>query len=125
MLNEMNLAAKMSEEIGNDENYQNLLSLLENFSKFNKGAQNLVEAVIAIRQQYFKMCQISKEYQVLRNPSLNYDLLEVEEKLLEMGLITIKDVADPSTILNEETELAQVETIVRVLAERLKIENFD
>lgn len=68
---------------------------MENFDKFNKGAEHFIEAIISIRQQYAKLCTISKEFKVLRNPTLNYNLLELEEKLLEASLIDIQDVKNP------------------------------
>ena len=59
-----------------------MIDLLQSLEKLNQGADKLVEAVISIRQQYLKMVKISNEYKVMRNPMLNYDLLEIEEKLI-------------------------------------------
>ena len=59
-----------------------MIDLLQSLEKLNQGADKLIEAVISIRQQYLKMVKISNEYKVMRNPMLNYDLLEIEEKLI-------------------------------------------
>lgn len=68
----------VKEQFETEENYKNILELLENFDKFNKGAEHFIEAIISIRQQYSKLCEISIQHKVLRNPSLNYNLLELE-----------------------------------------------
>lgn len=44
----------------------------------NKSVDNLVEAVLAVRQQYSKLVTISKNQKVLRNPELNSAALLVE-----------------------------------------------
>ena len=47
------------------------------------------------------MVHFSQQEQILRNPNLNLDLLELEEKLLVTKLLTIEDVKNPEGIANQ------------------------
>ena len=56
---------------------------------------------------------------------LNYDLLEIEEKLIQMGLITIQDVRDPLAIAEQSKQIGNVENILKVLLDRFKAPDFE
>jgi hypothetical protein len=44
------------------------------------------------------MVEFSENEQILRNPSLNLELLELEEKLLAIKLINIEDIKNPANM---------------------------
>lgn len=67
------------EDFDCEEEYDNVVRLLETLNQFMKSAGSMAEAIITIRKQYAQMCSISHEDKVLRNPSLNFDLLDIEE----------------------------------------------
>lgn len=55
-----------------------------------------------MRRQYSQMAEFSQHEGVLRNPNLNLELLELEEKLIATRLITIEDVKNPKGIADTE-----------------------
>lgn len=67
------------EDFDCQDEYNNVVSLLDTLSQFMKSAGSMAESVITIRKQYAQMCSISHEDKVLRNPSLNFDLLNIQE----------------------------------------------
>ena len=60
--------------------------------------EEVIEAIISLRKQYYIICQISANEEVLKDPSLNLSLLEMEERLIEAGIISIYDVENPERI---------------------------
>jgi hypothetical protein len=44
------------------------MELIKCFEKFNQTVEKILEAIIAIRKQYYKMTQISSNVNVLKNP---------------------------------------------------------
>lgn len=44
---------------------------------FNQNLTKLIEGIITIRKQYRKMVQLSEKKDILRNPELNLELLEL------------------------------------------------
>jgi nicotinamidase-related amidase len=89
---------------------------VEEITNTNRNFRRLVEGIISIRRQYLQMVQFSQQEQVLRNPNLNLDLLELEEKLLATRLLTIDDVKNPEGIADGEGEVRRVEEVLlRVL----------
>ena len=69
----------------------------------NRNFRKLVEGIISIRRQYLQMVQFSQQESILRNPNLNLDLLELEEKMLATKLLTIEDVKNPNGIADTES----------------------
>jgi hypothetical protein len=97
-------------------NIQELNALVEGITETNQNFRKLVEGIINVRKQYLQMVEFSQTEEVLRNPNLNFELLELEEKLMATKLITIDDIKNPKDIANSETEVARVEEIIlRVL----------
>lgn len=75
-----------------------------------------MEGIISIRKQYLEMVRFSQQESILRNPNLNFELLELEEKLLVTKLLTIDDLKNPESIADVETEVQRVEEVLlRVL----------
>ena len=62
------------------------------------------------------MVEFSENEQILRNPSLNLELLELEEKLLAIKLINIEDIKNPANMKESQYEVRRVqEAILAVL----------
>lgn len=51
------------------------------------------------------MVRFSQQESILRNPNLNFELLELEEKLLATKLLTIDDVKNAEAIADAESEV--------------------
>ena len=62
---------------------------------YNNDLTKLIEGIFTVRKQYRKMTTLSESKQILRNPELNLELLELEEMLLVKKLITISDIKSP------------------------------
>lgn len=99
-----------------EHNIQQLNALVEELAQTSRNFRKLVEGIISVRRQYAQMADFSQHEGVLRNPNLNLELLELEEKLIATRLITIEDVKNPKGINDTEAEIARVEQILlRVL----------
>ena len=93
-----------------------LNALVEELAQTSRNFRKLVEGVISVRRQYSQMADFSQHEGLLRNPNLNLELLELEEKLIATRLITIEDVKNPKGIADTEAEIARIEQILlRVL----------
>ena len=55
------------------------------------------------------MVELSSTESVMRNPNLNLDLLQIEEKMLALGLLSIEDIREPKNISNSDLEVGRVE----------------
>ena len=55
----------------------------------------------------------------MRKSQLNLDLLNIEESLMFVGLISVEDIKDPTLITNKNREQTVVENIVRQLFKRV------
>lgn len=60
----------------------------------------------------------------MRNPELNSAALIIEEKLLEMHLITFEDVKNPEMIAEDKKEQEKVAQIIRILMSEAGVDNF-
>lgn len=75
-----------------------------------------MEGIISIRKQYLQMVKFSQQESILRNPNLNFEMLELEEKLLATKLLTIEDLKNPDSIAEGDSEVQRVEEVLlRVL----------
>lgn len=94
---------------------------------YNQNLTKLIEGIITIRKQYRKMTELSESKDILRNPELNLELLDLEEMLLLKKLITIADIKNPERIDSEELELRRVEEILiqMIEPERLQLSASD
>lgn len=57
-----------------------------------KSLVKVTDSILKLRTYYGQLGQLQKEYYVYENASLMADLLELEENLLEAGIITIADI---------------------------------
>lgn len=97
-------------------NIPQLNALVEELAETSRNFRKLVEGIISVRRQYARMADFSQHEALLRNPNINLELMELEEKLLATRLITIEDVKNPRAISDSEAEIARVEQILlRVL----------
>jgi hypothetical protein len=104
-------------------NIKELNAFVEEIATTNKNFRKLVEGIFSIRKQYLKMVDFSKTEEILRNPNLNYELLDLEEKLLAIKLINIKDIQNPQSIRDHpDLEIKRVEEIILQI---LNIKNID
>lgn len=58
-------------------NIKALNAFVEEIATTNKNFRKLVEGIFSIRKQYLKMVDFSKTEEILRNPNLNYELLDL------------------------------------------------
>lgn len=75
-----NLNEIKSELSANEESQNIYHSILESVSlieSYNKNLTKLIEGIITIRKQYRKMVELSEKKDILRNPELNLELLEL------------------------------------------------
>ena len=70
---------------------EELQKLVREVSDTRKSVESYSRAVLALRSRYYLMCKAQKEIrEVLADPNLNLDLMELEENLLMLKLSTIE-----------------------------------
>lgn len=91
---------------------ENALERLNNLvSQEKKSLVKLSDSILKLRSLYGQLGQLQKEYFVYENASLMADLLELEESMLELGIITLADVKRmdrQGSLPNENKRLALV-----------------
>ena len=85
----------------------------------------LVGSIIALRETYFKLTQIQKHEFIMDNSFINVELIELEEKLLEVGLITPSDIIDQSYFNDDAKKLEVASKIYRNILVDTKSQVFD
>ncbi|KAL4459908.1 hypothetical protein ABPG74_003434 [Tetrahymena malaccensis] len=104
----------------NDEEQQ-LLDEIEIISKkINKSIQKsalamkkTIESVIQIRRHYLRMIESQEKVQSVNlTPQLNLDLLNLEESMVEAGLISINEVKNPQLIIDTNQNRESIAQIV-------------
>jgi len=97
-------------------------SLSANLQKHQNSHIELAKAILAIRDQYYKLTQSQKEEFILRNKLLNNELLELEEQLIEAGFISPMDILNPAYLSDPKLKVESAAKILRnILVERNKI----
>ena len=74
----------------------------------------LSRAVLSIRDQYQRLSESQKYEFIANNPMMMRDLLDIEEKLIDTGLISYEDVI-PVDKDNQVTSTARMNTASRIL----------
>lgn len=78
-----------------------LLEKLTRSIKQNQLAQSkLGQAILAVREQFNTLTEVQREKFMAENIFLRSELLELEEFLLEAGLLKIKDISNPQNIVD-------------------------
>lgn len=71
--------------------------------------------MLSLRNRYLLMCKSQTQIRnVLADPNLNLDLLELEESLLELKLINIEEVKNVELLADPEHNTAQVTKIIEM-----------
>ncbi len=56
----------------------------------------LFNSISAIRQTYIKFLSLQDDKYIKNNVNLNFELMELEEFLVECGIITLEEVKNPN-----------------------------
>lgn len=75
--------------------YHSIIDTVSSVESYNQNLTKLIEGIITIRKQYRKMVQLSERKDILRNPEINLELLELEEMLLVKKIISMADIKSP------------------------------
>lgn len=90
---------ELKEELSANEESQNIyhsiIDTVSSVESYNQNLTKLIEGIITIRKQYRKMVQLSERKDILRNPEINLELLELEEMLLVKKIISMADIKSP------------------------------
>jgi hypothetical protein len=90
---------ELKEELSANEESQNIyhsiIDTVSSVESYNQNLTKLIEGIITIRKQYRKMVQLSESKDILRNPEINLELLELEEMLLVKKIISMADIKSP------------------------------
>jgi hypothetical protein len=78
--------------LGDAEVGETLQALVSTVRESRNNVLKLFEAVKKVRDTYSRMLGVQKEKFVSEDIELNFNLLEVEEMLVELGLLTIEDI---------------------------------
>ncbi|EAR90896.2 hypothetical protein TTHERM_00145010 (macronuclear) [Tetrahymena thermophila SB210] len=104
-----------------NEEEQEILDEIEIISKkINKSIQKsalamkkTIESVIQIRRHYLRMIESQEKVQSVNlTPQLNLDLLNLEESMVEAGLISINEVKNPQLIIDTNQNRESIAQIV-------------
>jgi len=88
-----------AKEDGSVEEIGYLLEKLTESIKKNESVQNqLGQAIVAVREQFQILSNAQKEQFIAENIFLRSELLELEELLLDAGLLSLQDILDPKNI---------------------------
>lgn len=95
-------------------------TLIEEFEKLsrevNQTRENLEKygrAVLSLRNRYYLMLKAQMEIRtVLADPNLNLELLELEENLLRLKLISIDEVKKPELLVDKEYNITAATKIM-------------
>lgn len=80
-----------------------------------------MDGIISIRERYLKMCKAQRSNKsILTDPNMNLGLLELEEQLLNLNLITLEEIQNLELLENSKTNINTTKSIVENL---LKVGN--
>ena len=65
-----------------------------------------------MRRKYVQMVELSRGEKVLREPNLNLEMLQLEEKLLAVRLLSISDIKNIENMKDSAAEVRRVEEIL-------------
>ena len=90
-----------------------LLEKLSNTIKKNDEAhKKLGQSILAIRDQFMVLNQSQKEAFLIDNIFLRSELLELEEFLLEAGLLSLRDIFNPNNITDSQLKTENAANIL-------------
>ena len=86
--------------------------LIESISSTNKNFRSVAEGIITVKRKYAQIVELSRGDRVLRELNLNFERLQLEEKLLAVRLLSILDIKKVKEMKGPASEVRKVEEIL-------------
>lgn len=93
---------------------EELVELTHEVGRTRQNLESYSAAVLAVRNRYYLMCKSQREIATaLADPNLNLELLELEERLLQLKLISIEEVKNPEMLNDPERNISETTKIIQ------------
>ena len=115
-----------AKEDGSVEEIGYLLEKLTESIKKNESVQKqLGQAIVAVRDQFQILSNAQKEQFIAENIFLRSELLELEELLLDAGLLSLQDILDPKNITDSTLKVQNAANTLQNLLLEQKAKSID
>jgi len=117
---------RASKEDSSVEEVGYLLDKLTESIKKNESVQKqLGQAIVAVREQFNILNEAQREQFIAENIFLRSELLELEEMLLDAGILSLQDIVDPKNITDGQLKVQNAANILQNLLLEQKSKSID